>query len=248
MEPVSWGSPWAGRERLATTAGKEEADGRKKLSCGWADLLRDSLSPPSVVMPELQELLTPEGPSWSLRKGLCVSCPARCTHGEKVGKERRKVKGTISSFSCGLQKVVRKAGEYEIRVQESQRWWGSTKDGQKRSELSFQKPVPCTCRWGNVASRRAGSGFVGCQHWPEPPDKGKEMETPWRGKERVLFLWHCVLLECTNLEGQRIPKPLKLTFFQWTVFFFFFKVGICLQCCMPSWIGFCSSTDLFYSS
>lgn len=129
---------------LATTAGKEEADGRKKLSCGWADLFRDSLSPPSVVMPELQELLTPEGPSWSLRKGLCVSCPARRTHGEKVGKERIKVKGTISSFSRGLQKVVRKAGEYEIRVQESQRWWGSTKDGQKRSELSFQNwfPVP----------------------------------------------------------------------------------------------------------
>lgn len=76
----------------------------------WASQTsEDCLSPPSVTRPELVERFTPWGPPSSLRKGLGVSC---LVHGEKVGKKRR-AKGAISSFSWGVRKVPRKAGEYE---------------------------------------------------------------------------------------------------------------------------------------
>jgi len=60
---------------------------------------------------------TPENspPPPSLSKGLGASCPAWCLGSRSRGE------GAASSFSCGLQKLVRKAEEYEIHVQESQR-------------------------------------------------------------------------------------------------------------------------------
>lgn len=64
--------------------------------------------------------LHPRGPFLIFEEG--VGCLLPCpVHREKVRKERRRVKGAISSFSRGLHKAVGKAGEYEIHVQESQR-------------------------------------------------------------------------------------------------------------------------------
>lgn len=161
-EPVSRDAPWARRDQSQPQAKRRQRAGRR--SCvGEPKFERlpqpcSQAGPWRALHPREPFLVSEEG------AGCLLPCPV---HGEKVGKGRRRVKGAISSYACGLHKAVRKAGEYERRVQESQRWWGSTKDGQKWSELAFPKTVPCTCQWGNVASGRAGSGCGGCQHWPE---------------------------------------------------------------------------------
>jgi len=53
------------------------------------------------------------------RKGMGSVFPALPGAWEKVGKERRRVEGGISSFSNGLSKVGGKAGQYETHVQEN---------------------------------------------------------------------------------------------------------------------------------
>lgn len=52
-------------------------------------------------------------------KGMGCVFPALPSAWVKVGKERRRVEGGISSFSNGLSKMGGKAGQYETHVQEN---------------------------------------------------------------------------------------------------------------------------------
>lgn len=67
----------------------------------------------------LRGVLHPREPLLVSGERSSVSCLAWCVD-RRWGREE-KGKRTISSYACGSHKAVRKAGEYERRVQESQR-------------------------------------------------------------------------------------------------------------------------------